>query len=109
MKMAIEFSLIGKSTCADGCEQVAESKRLQASQPEQKPEKQQKLISQKTFENLAVAPFEPFYLSSSNEKDVSCILKNLKNVVYNHSTPEQNSERKVLKICNFETKGKRLS
>lgn len=56
----------------------------------------------RSFENLSVAPYEPFYLSSSSEKDVGLILKNMKNIVFNHSSPEQLSERKVFKVCNFD-------
>lgn len=53
-------------------------------------------------ESLSLAPYEPFYVSGSNEKDVSLILKNMKNVVYSTSS----AERKVSKICNFDVKEK---
>lgn len=59
-----------------------------------------------TIENLTVAPYEPFYLSSSNEKDVGVVLKNLKNVLYYRTSPEQMSQSKVLKVCSFDQKEK---
>lgn len=59
-----------------------------------------------TIENLTVTPYEPFYLSSSNEKDVGVVLKNLKNVVYFKTSPEQMSQSKVLKVCSFDLKEK---
>lgn len=68
------------------------------------PAKSSSSIHPRTIENLTVAPYEPFYFSSSNDKDIGLVLKNLKSVVFNRSTPEQISQQKVHKVCNFDLK-----
>lgn len=58
--------------------------------------------SPRLVQNLAVAKYEPFYLcSSTNERDVGVVLKNVKNVVYLNSSPETIGEKKCLKVYNF--------
>lgn len=104
MKAAIELSLIGdksketskaeeKTACATSSKAAEPRDVLASSKPNIHPH---------TIEKLAVAPYEPFYLNSSNEKDVGFVLKNLKSIVYNQTSPEKFCQNKVLKVCNFD-------
>lgn len=106
MKAAIELSLIDdktkETTSNKADEKTTSATSKTAAEPRDVLASSKPNIHPHTIEKLAVVPYEPFYLNSTNEKDVGFVLKNLKSIVYNQTSPEKLCQNKVLKVCNFD-------